>query len=245
MNQLTDFADPRLVHGCVYCRADIAGTRDHVPSRVLLDAPFPDNLPVVDACPECNNGFSRDEAYLACLVECVLSGTTDPEHVGREAVGAILRRSPALRSQLERARREVGGATVFVPETARVENVMRKLAAGHSVYELSLVPLCRPSRLLCRPLALMSEQERSDFETPPDVEMFGEVGSRGMQRTAVVQVVLQDPTGHQHAAHFLLHDWVVVQQNRYRYLAAQSGSGVMVRIVLSEYLGCEAWWGDL
>lgn len=67
MDQLKDYADDRLISGCTYCDG-LAETRDHVPSRVLLDSPLPENLPVVGACWACNNGFSKDEEYFVCLL---------------------------------------------------------------------------------------------------------------------------------------------------------------------------------
>ena len=36
-----------------------------------------------------------------------------------------------------------------------------------------------------------------------------------------------------------LDDWIVVQQGRYRYAVAETG-GVLILMVLSEYLACEA-----
>ena len=53
VDQLRNFADSRLIAGCVYC-AGVNDTRDHVPSRVFLDSPLPENLPVVPACRACN-----------------------------------------------------------------------------------------------------------------------------------------------------------------------------------------------
>ena len=64
------FMDERLTGMCVYCGAQ-PETRDHVPSKVLLDEPYPPELPVVGACEKCNASFSMDEQYLACfLVLC-------------------------------------------------------------------------------------------------------------------------------------------------------------------------------
>lgn len=79
------FFDQRNAGFCVHCGGDDS-TSDHVPSKVLLDEPYPDNLPLVPACQTCNNGFSDDESYLACLIECAISGSTDPERVRREKV---------------------------------------------------------------------------------------------------------------------------------------------------------------
>ena len=43
------FMDERLTGKCVYCGAQ-PETRDHVPSKVLLDEPYAAQLPVVGAC---------------------------------------------------------------------------------------------------------------------------------------------------------------------------------------------------
>jgi len=64
MEHLDSYADDRLVLGCTYCHRD-TDTREHVPSRILLDEPYLDNLPVLPACAKCNQGFSLDEEYFA------------------------------------------------------------------------------------------------------------------------------------------------------------------------------------
>src|SRR5437588_10375610 len=99
MRQLTNYGDTRQVEACAYCGKAIQ-TRDHAPSKVLLDEPFPENLPVVPACLPCNNKASFDEEYLACLVECVICGTTDPAKVGREKIRCALARQRALQAWL-------------------------------------------------------------------------------------------------------------------------------------------------
>ena len=45
--------------------------------RILL---YPIHMPTVQSCGNCNNGFSDDEEYLACFIECVVCGATDPEN---------------------------------------------------------------------------------------------------------------------------------------------------------------------
>jgi hypothetical protein len=60
MRQLRTFGDERELCLYAYCEG-VPETRDHVPSRVLLDEPYPENLPVVPACKSCNSGFSADE----------------------------------------------------------------------------------------------------------------------------------------------------------------------------------------
>lgn len=75
---LVPFSDERLLASCVYCGA-ATESKDHVPSRVLLDREHKSTLlPTVPACNRCNNGFSDDERYLACLIDCVVTGSTAP-----------------------------------------------------------------------------------------------------------------------------------------------------------------------
>src|SRR5688572_19214137 len=131
MKQIRNYGDARQFSWCVYC-CGATETRDHVPSKVLLDRPFPTNLPVVYACTDCNRSFSLDEEYLACLIECTLAGSTDPELVKRENIKNILRRNPSLRARLSAVRIRNADSTVFIPEMERVKNIVLKLARGHA-----------------------------------------------------------------------------------------------------------------
>ena len=174
MDQLKNLADNRLISGCIYCGGP-AETRDHVPSRIFLDAPLPDNLPVVVACWECNNGFSRDEEYLACLIEAVIAGSTDPDRIRRSSIAAIFRRSPALQARIEAAKTTVKGQTQFSVEPDRIRNVLLKLAKGHAAYELSQPCRDEPSHVWWGPIGLLSDQQRDDFNAVHFVNTLGEI----------------------------------------------------------------------
>ena len=140
MDPLTDFADNRLINGCIYCEGS-AETRDQVPSRLLLEPPYPENLPIVGSCNSCNQAFSKDEQYLVCLLEAALVGSTDPDKIRRPSVAQTLRRSPALQARIESSKIQIDGRTEFIVEEERIKNVMLKLARGHAAFELS--QLCR------------------------------------------------------------------------------------------------------
>ena len=226
MRQVPNYGDERQLAWCVYC-AGRTETRDHVPSKVLLDEPYPPNLPVVPACESCNAGFSLDEEYLACLVDCVRVGSVDVRAGHREKIRRILDRKPALVSMLARARDEANGRIAFAVETDRIRNVVLKLARGHAAYELNEPHVEEPLGLSFVPFELMDPEVRMTFESPPRPLIWPEVGSRAMQRLAV-----SFPAGS---------DWIVAQPGRYRYLAA-AGESVVVRLVLSEYLACEVVW---
>jgi hypothetical protein len=241
MKQLNDFADPRIIVGCIYCGGR-AETRDHVPSKVLLDRPFPYDLPVVDACAACNNAFSLDEEYFACLIGSICSGSTDPNQVRRLTISNILRRNTGLRSRLEQAKKITEGQTYFEVETSRVESVLLKLARGHAAYELSALCRQEPSKLSYGPLSQMSKEQADEFEDLYVTNFFPEVGSRGMQRCIVTQITVDSPSGIESNLGVLVNDWVDVQEDQYRYLCYQDSNGVRVKIVIGEYFYSDVSW---
>jgi len=241
MDQYRDHADNRLINGCIYCGGP-EETRDHVPSRVLLDSPPPENLPVVWACASCNQGFSLDEAYLACLIESVIAGSTDPDRISRKGVANILRRTPALRARIEAAKTVIDGRIQFNVEADRIRNVILKLARGHAAFELSQVVREEPASLWWRPLPVMTAAERDSFDASHVVELFGEIGSRGLQRVLVTQVSLASENGDEQTLNLVINDWVDVQDGCYRYLAIDDAGEVKIKIVIAEYLACEVTW---
>ena len=243
MDQLTNFADDRLLQGCTYCDSVLRNTKDHVPSKIFLDSPFPENLPVVWACDSCNNGFSRDEEYLACLIECVLADSTDRSLIKRSRVAARLSKSPALRARIEATRTVSNGRSAFIPEPDRVRNVLRKLALGHAAYELSTSGR-EPASIQWWPLLTMTPEQQELFNAPYIPQLFGEVGSRGMQRTLLTTLTLEGPNGERSEVPLFFNDWIEVQEGRYRYLAIDDADGIRVKIVISEYLACEVVWAD-
>lgn len=242
VDQLWDFSDDRLIRGCIYCGGP-GGTRDHVPPRVFLDSPFPENLPVVPACDSCNRGFSSDEEYVACLIEAAVVGTTAPDEMRRERVAKILRRQQWLRSRIEASRLEESGQLMFVPEEKRVKNVVLKLARGHAGFELSSVQRESPSFFASWPLHATEVDDLEEFEAPHVAHLLGEIGSRGSQRTMVVTADLLSENGNRLSMPILINDWVEVQEGRYRYLAYESEGKIGVKIVIGEYLACHVVWG--
>jgi hypothetical protein len=228
MEQIRNYGDDRQLTWCVYCGGAIE-TRDHIPSKVLLDDPLPENLPVVPACLACNSGFAPDEDYFACLIECVLAGSTDLEKLTRAKVKRILARAPALAKRIEAARKEQADDIIFAVEHERVKTVVLKHARGHAAFDLNEPQHSDPTAVAIRPLGLMSSTERAAFEIPGTglIAPWPEVGSRMMQRLVEGRI---EAGG-----------WIVVQRGRYRY-AASVDAGVSIRLVFSEYLGCEVAW---
>ena len=227
MEQIRPFSDERLLGSRVYCGGPTE-SRDHVPSRVFLDAPYPENLPVVWACTDCNRSFSMDEEYVACLVECLRVGSTSATAMQRTKVRRILERKPALSARLAKICRGAAADAPCGVETDRVERVILKLARGHAAFELSEPQGDELARLTILPLSSVADDVRSDFETPPCLPIFPELGSRAMQRLAIGESGLASM-------------WLRVQPGRYRYVA-WAWDLIVVRLVVSEYLACQVVW---
>lgn len=228
MRQVPSYADTRELAWCVHCGSSEIETRDHVPSRVLLDEPYPENLPVVASCSACNQGLSQDEEYVACLIECALCGGAKPGDVRRTKIARILQDRPLLSARIANAKSSHEGATVFAIEDDRVRRVMIKLARGHALYELQTSHRTPPASFAVVPLPSLSQERRGAFEASPETNIWPEVGSRAMQR------LVEDEDA----------PWVTVQPGRYRYLAATTEAETVIRMVFSEYLACEVVWGE-
>lgn len=220
------FADGRLRGFCVFC-GDDPSTADHVPARIFLDEPHPEGARVVDACEKCNTEASLDEQYVACLIECVLCGSTDPNDLQRAKVRRTLAHAPDLGRRIARGRsRDLFNALNWTFERERVERVAVKLARGLVAYEESNPQLAEPERVWIAPLLALDASQRAEFEaaTPPGVShRWPEVGSRAFIRA--YKNPEADP-------------WVVVQPERFRYHVDDTE----IRMVVREYLACVVAW---
>lgn len=224
--------DERLKNRCVFCGGQ-SETKDHCPSKVLLDDPLPENLPVVESCLQCNNGFSLDEEYIACFVESVITGTVDPELVTRPKVRKIYSRKYNLSQQISDSCETLeNGDLIWYPELARFEHICLKLARGHLAFELSDIITEKPESIDIFPLSILDEASLFKFELSGMGEIRGwpELGSRAFHRAVGAK-----PYHNQYGP------WIDVQPKRYRYTVDESG-GVTVRAVLSEYLAFEITW---
>jgi hypothetical protein len=226
---LNTYGDQRQLAFCAFCGGR-TGTRDHCPSRVFLDEPYPENLPVVPACSQCNQGFSADEEYLACLISCVLAGSTEPSSIARVKIARILENKPALRNRVEQSRQESSAGMFFKIESERVISVLTKLAQGHALYELHEPCAYTPTHIVVKPLLLMTEADRFQFEASSQsgIAPWPEVGSRAMQR-----LIMPDND--------MSNGWLEVQPGRYRF-SASIVDGIEIRIVIHEYLAGLVRW---
>ena len=235
MDHIEDFSDQRHKSWCIQCGTGISDLRtneDHVPSKSLLEKPYPPELPTVRICTDCNTSFSRDEEYFAAFLGAVLSGSTDPESQKTSTAARIFRRNNALRKRIDAQRQDyttVFGTqeTVWNPETDRVRNVIVKNARGHVYYELGQPAFGEPSSVGIRPLEMLSQDDLSGFLAIDHGDGWPEVGSRMMTRLMTGQD-MED-------------GWIVVQDGIYRFAAVEDDR-FLVRIIIQEYLAAEVFW---
>ncbi len=237
MLQIKPFSDSRLSGRCICC-GGFAETRDHVPSKCLLDKPYPENLPVVECCDICNQGFSSDEQYFACFIECVKVGSTNVGDINRDYIRDILKKSPSLRKRIENNTMERDGNIIFYPEEERIKNVLLKLVKGHTADELSLSRLDDPQFFWFGLLSSLPDENKTDFDSVHFQQNMGEIGSRSMQRLLVTTAINQNGEN----INLIINDWIDVQENKYRYITIEDMGKIIVKIVFDELWGCEVAW---
>ena len=97
MKQIYHFSDQLGSVDCIPCPDSNRGehySRDHVPTKALLDSPYPENLMDVGMCLECNSGFAKDEEHFAAFLASVISGSTEPDPLQFPTASRILARNP-------------------------------------------------------------------------------------------------------------------------------------------------------
>lgn len=237
MDQIAEFVDERQKAWCIHCGGwivELETNLDHVPSKALLQKPYPPNLPTVRVCKACNEAFALDEEYLFAFLSCVLAGSTGPDYQRNPKAERALRRNAKLRVRIERSKTQyetIGGETriVWTPEQERINCVVIKNARGHAFFEYGEPMLSEPEHVWAAPLETLSSEQRAEFENIDMGSGWPEVGSRMMTRV----ITGQDLSG----------AWVIVQDGVYRYGVAQQGV-IVVRSVLFEYLATEVYWSN-
>ena len=185
MKQIYHFSDQLSGADYIPCSEGHGNERfsgDHIPTKALLNPPYPENLMKVGTCQECNSGFAEDEEYFAAFLASVVSGSTEPDPEQFPTAAGSLAHSAWLRNRIDRARRVQGTEIRWIPERERIEKVIVKKARGHVLYELGETLDGSPSYVKVTPLQSMTAEQRLRFERPSGLAGWPEVGSRLMQR---------------------------------------------------------------
>lgn len=222
MIQRPEYSEGHLERICCYC-GDWADTVDHVPSKVFLDKPYPNNLPVVPCCKKCNEQFSFDEEYIAVLFECVRSQTFNQKEFKREKVRKIVEHNPAiLKTVCESVHPLLDGHFIINPDNVRLKKVLTKLIAGHLRFEGLDQMFLHDGLEINFYQDIYSNQEfYKRFHSPICSGLLPEVGSR-----ALIALVENGYAGS---------PWFTVQPGRYEYCVAPDNSEV--RIIIQDFFG--------
>ena len=234
MKQIYHFSNQLGSVDCIPCPENNHSgrySRDHIPTKALLNSPYPENLMDVGMCQECNSGFGRDEEYFAAFLASVISGSTELDPLQFPTASRILTHNPPLRSRIDAARHmeaTTGKCTevIWTPELERIERVIVKNARGHVLFELGQPIELPPTHVNIVPIEQMSPRQLSQFEHPQGCAGWPEVGSRLMLR-----LLETDECGEG--------GWIEVQNGVYRYAVDELPR---VRMVLREYLAAEVAW---
>lgn len=224
----TYYGDSRLTDFCAYC-GGLAETEDHVPSRCFLDQPYPQGMPVVPCCHNCNHEFSKDEEYVSCLIDCMKYNTVVPDEVPREKTRRTLLHSPKLQERIASQKREFGGVTVFDVEKERFEKVIRKLAYGHLAYENDILFWDSTYSISRWLLSEMSDTQKESFFQPYKGVLLPEVCSHGLEH--VVFYSVGDDVDS------FSSPWIIVQEGRYAYCVSPDSK--RVKFIIADIFAVE------
>jgi hypothetical protein len=87
--------EPQL---CIYCNLAVADTVDHIPPKLLLAKPYPDNLLTVPSCFKCNSSFQNHDEYTRVIASVDLRNADHRAvKVNMPAILRSLQRSEAQR----------------------------------------------------------------------------------------------------------------------------------------------------
>ena len=218
------FHDDRLGGTCFHCGGSFPDTVDHVPPKVFLDKPYPDNLITVPSCRECNSDTSHDEQYVASQIEVAVCGTTDPRHLKRQKISKTLECKPLLRKKLARAATVNDGVYTVLPELERVNQVLEKIARGLWRFDTAQDTADLKATVHCDVAPLSADVKDVFFlSSTPGLSAWGEIGSRGFIRSQCGGEESSYGPG-----------WEDVQLGRFS-CSVDSG-GDRVRMIFSDYL---------
>lgn len=222
MIQRREYGEGHPERICCYC-GDWADTVDHIPSKVFLDKPYPDNLPVVPCCKRCNEQFSIDEEYVAVLLECARWQSFSPEQFKREKIRKIVEHNPAI---LETVRETVNPLLdehfSIDSENARLNKVLTKLIAGHLRFEGLGQLFLHDGLDICFYQDVHANPDfYNQFRSPIFSDLLPEVGSR-----ALMVLVEHGNAGS---------PWFTVQPRMYEYCVAPDNCEV--RIIIQDFFG--------
>lgn len=231
MRQVVKYYDARQDDFCVYCGNSLKKfkTLDHVPSKILMDEPYPENLPKVNSCNNCNQSFSTNELYFSCIIEYLICQSTDIESFQRERIIKKLRQKPRIRSEIEN-KLFIKNNLLFYPfDDIKFLEVLRKLLLGHLAFEFSIPTINQLERVEVKLRSEISDWDFQKFKDSQTIEIAPEVGSRAMGAFLMNDYNLKN-------------EWKSVDKNFYEYLVEQNTNEFTVKIIIRNTILIRGDW---
>jgi len=168
MKQYKRYADERQRHYCIYCGINISSksTREHIPSKVLLDKPYPENLPIILSCYKCNNNFSKDEEYIAYWLEILNQKINPKDTYIYKKIKRAFSRNKLLKAKIIGTNLFGSNELLSLNENI-MEKVLLKQAKGHALFELNNPCYEKPIRLWWKFANSLTQQEIIKFNKIP------------------------------------------------------------------------------
>ena len=195
--------------------------------------PFPENLPTIPACFECNNGYSEDEKYLACFLD-VLKSNLYADYSRKDQTNHRLEKDKNLQALLVEQIKVSDGKVYYELDEERFLRILVKLARGHAGFEFDYVNFDDTGITVSYNFLFeIAEDVMSDFNQIPEIDIAPEVCSRGITAPCIMQNIETDEA-------FAFAFWNEVQDNQYRYQVTRNkNGGICVKFVIYEFLYCK------
>ena len=189
-----------------------------------------ENLPIIPAYFECNNGYSEDEKYVACFLD-LLKSRIYLDYTQNKQTDIRLSKDEKLQMILQEQIWIENGKVYFKLDKQRILRIILKLARGHTGFELDYVNFDDGEIEIWYDFVFnLSKDDIEDFNNIPLYSLYPEVGSRGMH---IIQNLISGD-----AQTFA--SWVDVQSGQYRYQVSYNNNGrVVVKTVIFEFLFCK------
>ena len=233
MIQIEPQNDTRYEDICCYCQKqfDNDKTRDHIPSKVLLDKPYPENLPIAFCCFNCNQSFSTDEEYFACIIEYLIAGTKNAEEIQREKIRKILNKKENLKKIIEKNINETNGELSINFAESALKNIIKKIIFGHLSYELSNPYIQNPKYIEFNTIDKLNDLEFQEFINDTSIDIAPEIGTR-----ASLGYNIKDDSP--------FSSWKIVQENNYQYKLEILESETVLKVIIRNKVYIMAIWNN-
>lgn len=247
MKQIQELGDERHKTWCIHCfgssgifdqtknafvdiktKKIIKRNKDHVPSKCLLQKPYPLNLPTLKICSKCNEGFSSHEEYFLAF----LGSVSKNMHLGNSSLNVFDSNNRLSDLLLESLKVKPGSSEIEVKLNKESINlVLEKNARGHFHFETGEVIYSNPKHIQMTPVNSFNKEALCNFESVIVSELFPEIGSRLFTRTVTGKDMSEG--------------WIIVQESQYRYAILQIGREAIIRSVIAEEFAVEVYWEDI